>query len=178
MPFKSIQNLLVSAIMPKVEVEEIVSIRWSTPLIRFIVDNVEFDYKKIYTDTKVSSLQFIFSAYLDNKKHESSEADIQYVLSVAERFVQEGADIDYYEAGERTLLHSSILFNQPKFLDMLLRNKADCTLPMISKRDQWNGLKPMELAILMEKKLPNQSREKIIEILELHDCKHHLETGI
>lgn len=121
--------------------------------------------------TGQSILQFTLAAYEGGIRSDGTDrltsADThrnQRVLRIAKHFITLGMDPNTRGPFGLTALHDAILFNSPEVVSFLVQVGADLNAP--AGAGKFNGVPPLDFAIVMNREKPHPNRERIVQLLK------------
>ncbi len=175
-PFSNDQFLLASATMPYPEKESILDLRWPKWFIRFFANRHDFNFKDNLENNQ-STLQFILAGYFEHQEKASDPADLNYVLSMAERATNEGSDINNVADFGLSALHEAVLFNNLNVTKFLILKGANCEVLLVRPRKEIDGMDAVEFAEFLHRK-KGGNRSDLIAFLKSSKCykKPHFDT--
>ena len=159
-PFHEEQYLLVTAIMPVQEDMGFFDLSWPTWFIRYLESQHDFDFENNY-ESNQSPLQFILAAVFEHEEIGSSSPEIEYVLSIAQSSIDQGANIDNVADFGLSALHEAVLFNSISATKFLIRNGANCGVLVSRPGKPIDGMTPLEMAEFLKIK-SDKNRSEII----------------
>jgi ankyrin repeat protein len=121
-----------------------------------IVFGLNSDIKNYRSETGQNALQFVLA--------EVSDETLKLNFSVCEKLLERGVDINKPGSLGLTVLHDSVLFDQPKVVEFLLNKKADPSVR--AGTGKFQGMTPLEFAQKLQKRTDTSNRQKIISLLK------------
>jgi hypothetical protein len=171
-PFHDRGYLLAAAIMPERNKPEFFEISWPSWFIRGIAKRYDFNFSKGF-ENRQSSLQFILVALYDHEKRKSLPQEIAYVLSMAQRSINEGANINNVAAPGLSALHEAVLFNSVTAVKFLISNGADCNIKVSRPGRPIDGMNALEMTEYLSTK-SNENRSEVLAYLRSQQCNKRL----
>ncbi len=175
-PFSNDQFLLASATIPDPEKESILDLRWPKWFIRFFADRHDFNFKDNLENNQ-STLQFILAGYFEHQEKASDPEDMNYILSMAERAINEGSDINNVADFGLSALHEAVLFNSLDVAKFLVSKGAKCDVLLARPGKKVDGMDAVEFAEFLYRK-KGANRTDLIAFLKSSNCnkKPHADT--
>jgi len=167
-PFHDGQYLLATAIMQEPDDRDSFELAWPNWLIRLVVANYDFKFAKNFDDNQ-SKLQFILAALFEHEEGKSTEDEIGYVLSLAQRAIDEGSDINNVASYGLSGLHEAVLFNSIVAADFLISNGAECNKVVSRPGKPIDGMGALEMAEYLSTK-SDKNRADILAYLKSQEC--------
>jgi hypothetical protein len=167
-PFHEEQYLLAAAIMPEQGDRRIFDLSWPTWFIRFLVSQHQFDFSNNYENNQ-STLQFILAAVFEHEKIGSAIHEIEYVFSIAQLSIDQGANIDNIADYGLSALHEAVLANSIAAATFLINNGADCAVFVSRPGKPIDGMSALEMATFLKTK-DDKDRSEVITFLKTKKC--------
>lgn len=168
-PFRDDETLLAAALAREGGSPGHVAFAWPGWLIRFVAGQRELDFATNLGENDQSKLQFVLAALFEHEQQESAAEEIYYVLSMAQRAIDEGADIDHMSGYGLSALHEAVLFGSTNATRLLTGNGADCGAQVSRPGKPIDGMTALEMARYLSSR-DDRDRTAIVQLLRANDC--------
>lgn len=167
-PFQDELFLLTTVIKPEPEDKDFLAVSWPVWFMRMLADRHDFKFN-INLEHNQSKLQFIMAALLEYAEKGYSLEQKNYVLTLAQRSIDQGADVDNVANYGLSALHEVVLSNNLELAKFLMKNGASCDALIARPGKPINGMDALGLAEYLASK-NNLDRSELIAYLKSLAC--------